>query len=161
MTTDYLNKAAHPKKRKDAVSQSHDDRIGNRHNSMDNGILRVGSDGLVHELTAVPDSQRERIIGVLRLVGFQTEKFGVIGGVVVLGVENGSAGLESLAGDGDGGHPTSDDGMPLEDGDLGDGVGRGVLTEEMSDGGAADAAADDADSVGVSIGVGKKDEADY
>lgn len=79
--------------------------------------------------------------------------------MVVLRVENGSAGLESFAGDGDGGHTASDDAMSLENCDLGDGVGRGVAAEEMGDGGAADAAADDADCVGVCVGEGEKNEA--
>lgn len=71
--------------------------------------------------------------------------FGVIRGVVVFRVENGSAGLESLAGDSNGSHPASNKAMALKDSNLGDGVGRGVTAEEMGDGGAADTAADDAD----------------
>lgn len=65
-------------------------------------------------------------------------------------MEDGSPGLERLAGDGDRGHAAPDDAVPLEDSDLADGdivgVGVGVAAEEVGDGGAADAAADDAQS---------------
>ena len=68
-------------------------------------------------------------------------------------MDDGSAGLETLAGDGDGGQPAPDDAMALEECDLGYGVWRGVVAEKMGDGGATDAAADDADSVGVGVGL--------
>lgn len=90
----------------------------------------------------VPNPQRERIIRVLRFVDLEVEILGVIQGVVVLGVENGGAGLESLAGDGDGGHSPSDDAISLEDSDLADCLGFGVAAEEVGDGGAADSATD-------------------
>lgn len=59
-------------------------------------------------------------------------------------MENGGAGLEDVAGDVDRGHAAPDDAVSLEDLD-GEGIG-GVAAEEVCDGGAADAAADDADS---------------
>lgn len=68
--------------------------------------------------------------------------------MVVLGVENGSSGFEGVAGEGDSSHPASDAAAAFEDSDLADGRRRliGVLAKEVSDGGAADAASDYADS---------------
>lgn len=64
--------------------------------------------------------------------------------MVVLGVENGGAGFESLAGDGHSGHPTADHAMAFEHSDPL--YSRGVLAEEMSNGGSTDAAPDYANS---------------
>ena len=61
-------------------------------------------------------------------------------------MEEGGSGLERLAGDGHDGHAAADCAAALEDEDFGGGSRvRGVLPEEVGDGGAADAGADDAD----------------
>lgn len=146
-SANYLNETTHPQKRKEPVSQHHQDRICNRHQTLDNRQLGVRIQRLVNEFMAVPNAQRERIIGVLRVFHLEVEILGVIQGVVVLGVENGGTGLESLTGDGDGGHAASHDAISFEDCDLTDCLVWGVAAEEVGDGGTADAAADYADSV--------------
>jgi len=61
-------------------------------------------------------------------------------------MQNGGSGLEGLARQRNGGYAAPDDAVALEHSDIGGGSGlRGVLAEEMGDGGAADAGADDAD----------------
>lgn len=113
--------------------------------------LGVGIQRLVNELMTVPNTHGERIIGVLRSFYLKVQILGVIQSVIVLGVENGSAGLESLAGDGNGGHASSDDAVSLEDSDMADSMGVGVAAEKVGDGGAADAAANYADTVCVCV----------
>lgn len=59
--------------------------------------------------------------------------------VEVLGVDDGGAGLEGVAADGDGGHAAADDAAALEDSDVLDAVGVGpvavarVVFDEMSE----------------------------
>ncbi|KAK3038570.1 hypothetical protein RJ639_028021 [Escallonia herrerae] len=77
-----------------------------------------------------------------------------IQGVVILWVENGRAGFESIASNGDGGHPASNDAVPLEHPDFantGRIVGLGVKAEEVGYGGAGNATADYTDGGGFRL----------
>ncbi|KAL6992967.1 hypothetical protein U1Q18_011082 [Sarracenia purpurea var. burkii] len=84
------------------------------------------------------------------LLDGQIQRFDIVKGVVVLGVENRGAGFERLAGNGYRSHSTANDAAAFEDSDLADARrvvgGGGVLAEEVSDGCSADAAPDYADS---------------
>lgn len=81
----------------------------------------------------------------------------------ILGVQNGSSGLECVSGDVDGGHAPTDDVVALKYPNVESGggvVGRSIMSEELGDGGAADAASDYTHS-GCCLGLGnrwRKDE---
>ncbi|CAA3000799.1 Hypothetical predicted protein, partial [Olea europaea subsp. europaea] len=79
--------------------------------------------------------------------------FGVIHGVVILGMQYEGTGLEGLTGHCHGGHASTNDAVSLEHVDLsnwglGRVVGGGVLAEEMRHGSAVDAPIDYADRAG-------------
>ena len=81
---------------------------------------------------AIPNAERKR--RRRGLFDFEIQQFGEIDGVIVLGMKNGGAGFEGLAGDCDGGHPASYDAVSFEDVDLADERWRGVVAEEVGDG---------------------------
>lgn len=82
---------------------------------------------------AVPNSKSRRggFIGGGGAIDGEVEKLSVVHSVQVPGVENGGAGLEDVAGDVDGGHATTDDGVALEDPDGEVEMRRGVAAEEV------------------------------
>lgn len=72
----------------------------------------------------------------------EVEQRGEFEGVEVLRVDDAGAGLEGVAGDGDGRRPSANDEVSLEYCDLeGTGIG-GIGFEEMGEGGPCDSAAD-------------------
>lgn len=104
-----------------------------------------GGEGLEEEAAAIPDAEGGVAVAAGELGG-EVEEAGEVAGVKVLGVDDGAAGFEGVAGERDGGGAAADEIGPFEDADGGeDGRGGGGAAEEVGQRGAGDAGADDAD----------------
>lgn len=139
---EHLDEIFHPKEW-EPVTKKNDNRIGERHEFLENWKLGVGREGFEDEFIAVPDAKRGIGFG-WRGFDVEIQEASEVARVVVLRVENGGAGLEGIPGDGDRGHAAADGGVALEDSYGTDfGLGWiGICAEEMRDGGAADPAAE-------------------
>lgn len=134
--------------------------VGKGDNLVDKGQLRLSTPGLEDEPLPVPNPEGTVIIVAIAGLGgigpldFQANQLGVVQDVVVLGVEDRTAGLEGLPADLYPGHPAAHHGIPLKDSDLNRGPrgGRGVLADEVRRRGAANPGADYADGNGVGLG---------
>ena len=63
---------------------------------------------------AVPNAERQGR-GRRGLLDGEIEGFGIVKGVVILGVKNGGAGFEGVTGDRDRGHSAANDAVAFED----------------------------------------------
>lgn len=153
--TRYLNEVLHLKER-EAVANEHECGINERYESINKRkfekLIDEGNSGtkrrhrFENELVPIPNAEREGILRRGRLFDLQLQDLNVIHCVQVLWMENGRSGLEGLARHRHGGDASPDAAVALEHSDFGGGSGgRRVFAEEVSDGGATDASADDAD----------------
>lgn len=138
-----LNEVAHSEQRQ-TITKKQNQRIPNRYYLLNKRQLRVRIQGLEDKLVTIPNTKRKRR-RIVFIISSEIQELREFQSVVILRVKNRRTGLESLAGNSDGGHTAADGGMALEDTDLGVVRGGGVAAEEVGDGGAGDSAADYAD----------------